>query len=129
MDLDKLGMMLSRYRNGRDIEGLTSYKIKSIESGLVSFPVTNLMLYCEGLSLQVVIQDMAMDEAYPVDNVFEIHSVIDMLMRRYNEDAKSILRKTGIHYTYSNSYAGLSIKTLLAMLKVLSSKLDFVKRA
>ena len=128
MNKEKLGIELSHIRNGKPIYGLTNYAIKSIDEGRSSYPVTNLLIYCEALSLQMVLTDMATDESYPVDNIQEIHDVLQMLMKRWQIDDALMYRKTGIHYTAPKGKTGsLSIVTMLAMCSVLHCKLDFIK--
>lgn len=127
MNKEKLGIELSHIRGGKEIEGLTKYAIKSIEEGRSSYPVANLLIYCEALRLQLVFTDMAMDESYPVDDIQEIHEVLQMLMQRWKIDDALMYRKTGIHYTAPKGKTGsLSITTMLAMCSVLHTKLDFV---
>lgn len=128
MNKEKLGIELSHIRNGKPIPGLTSYAVKSIDEGRSSYPVTNLLIYCEALSLQMVLTDMATDESYPVDNIQEIHDVLQMLMKRWQIDDSCMYRKTDIHYTAPKGKTGsLSIATMLAMCSALHCKLDFIK--
>lgn len=127
MNKEKLGEELSHRRNGSPIEGLSNYAIKSIEEGRSSYPVTNLLTYCEALSLQLTITDLAMDEIYPVDTIQEVHEVLQMLMKRWKIDDATMYRKANVHYTAPKGNTGsLSINTMLAMCKVLHCKLDFV---
>ncbi len=127
MNKEKLGIELSHKRNGNPIKGLTKYAIKSIEEGRSSYPVTNLLVYCEALRLQMAITDLAMDETYPVDTIQEVHEVLQMLMQRWKVDDTDIYRKSGVHYTAPKGNTGsLSITTMLEMCKVLHCKLDFV---
>lgn len=128
MNKEKLGIELSNIRNGRPIDGLTSYAVKSIEEGRSSYPVANLLMYCEALKLQMILTDMATDENYPVDNMQEVHDVLQMLMQRWQIDDSLMYRKTGIHYTAPKGKTGsLSITTMLAMCSVLHTKLDFIQ--
>ncbi len=127
MNKEKLGVELLHRRNGASIVGLSRYVIKSIEEGRSSYSVSNLIVYCEALSLQMTITDLATDEVYPVDTIFEVHDVLQMLMKRWQIDESMIYRKTGVHYTAPKSDSGsLSINTMLSMCKVLHCKLDFV---
>lgn len=127
MNKEKLGEELSHRRGGSPIEGLSDYTIKSIEEGRSSYPVTNLLIYCEALSLQLTITDLATDEIYPVDTIKEVHEVLQMLMQRWKVDEATIYRKANVHYTAPKGNTGsLSINTMLAMCKVLHCKLDFV---
>lgn len=128
MNKEKLGIELSQIRGERPIEGLTNYTIKSIEEGRSSYPVANLLTYCEALKLQMVFTDMAMDESYPVDNIQEVHDVLQMLMKRWQVDDSLMYRKTGIHYTAPKGKTGsLSVTTMLAMCSALHTKLDFIQ--
>lgn len=128
MNKEKLGIELSLIRNGRPIRELTGYAIKSIEEGRSSYPVTNLLIYCEALSLQMVLTDMATGESYPVDNIQEVHDVLQALMQRWHINDYCMYRKTGIHYTApKDGVWSLSIVTMLAMCKALHCKLDFIK--
>lgn len=127
MNKEKLGIELSHKRDGRPVSGLTPYIVKSIEEGRSSYSVANLIIYCEVLSLQILITDLATDEVYPVDTTQEIHDVLQMLMQRWKIDETAMYRKTGVHYTTPKGTAcSLSITTMLAMCAVLHCKLDFV---
>ena len=97
MNKEKLGIELSHIRSGKPIPGLTNYAVKSIEEGRSSYPVTNLLIYCRALSLQVVLTDMATDESYPVDDIQEVHNVLQMLMKRWRIDDTLMYRKTSKH--------------------------------
>lgn len=128
MKKEKLGVELSLIRNGKPIEGLTDYAVKSIEEGRSSYPVTNLLTYCEALSLRMVLTDMATDESYRVDDTQEVHDVLQMLMKRWHINDSCMFRKAGVHYTTPKGKKGsLSIATMLSMCKVLHCKLDFIK--
>lgn len=128
MNKEELGIELARIRNGNPVEGLSKYAIRSIEKGRSSYPVSNLIIYCNALSLQIVMTDMATDESYPVDDTQEIHAVLQMLMKRWHIDDSSMCRKAGCHYTAPKGTAGsLSISTMLAMCSALHCKLDFIQ--
>ena len=128
MNKEKLGIELSHIRDGRPIEKLSDYAVRSIEEGRSSYPVTNLLNYCKALSLRVVLTDMATDESYRVDNTQEVHDVLQMLMKRWHINDSTMYRKTGIHYTTPKDGIGsLSIVTMLEMCKVLHCKLSFIK--
>ena len=128
MNKEKLGIELAHIRNGRPVNGLTNYAIESIEKGRSSYPVANLIVYCEALSLQIIMTDTATDESYPVDDMQEIHDVLQMLMKRWRIDDSCMYRKTGIHYTAPKGKTGsLSIVTMLAMCSALHCKLDFIQ--
>lgn len=127
MNKEKLGIELSCKRNGRPINGLTGYAIKSIEEGRSSYPVVNLLIYCKALSMQMTLTDIATGETYPVSSIDRVHEVLQMLMKRWAIDNKAIYRKSGVHYTPAKGKNGsLSITTMLAMCEVLHCKLDFV---
>lgn len=127
MNKEKLGIRLSHIRNGQKITGLTDYAVKSIEEGRSSYPVANLIIYCEALSIQMVFTDLATDESYPVDTIDDVHNVLQMLMKRWHIDDVCIYRKAGVHYTAPKGKTGsLSIATMLAMCGVLHCKIDFV---
>ena len=129
MNKERLGAKLSHIRNGKSITRLSKYVVKSIEDGRASYSISKLIVYCEELSLQMAITDLAFDEVYPVDTIFEVHDVLQMLMRRWNIDESMIYRKTGAHYTAPKySASPLSINTMLSMCKVLHCKLDFVTK-
>lgn len=128
MNKEQLGAVLSHLRGGSSVEGLTKYAVKSIEEGRSSYPVANLMSYCEALSIQMAIKDMATDEIYPVDTVKEVHEVLQMLMKRWQISVSVIYQKANVHYTVPKAGKNtLSITTMLAMCKVLHCKLCFIK--
>lgn len=129
MDKIGIGQRLSRMRNGRSIDGLTEYTVKSIETGSSAYPVANLLLYCQSLDIQLVIIDILLDEVYPVDNLDDIHTVVQMLMKRYHINTYGIFKKTGVHYTPPRTERkSFSIDTLSAMFGVLHCKLDFIQK-
>lgn len=128
MNKETLGKKLKWMRKGRPVNGLSKYSIKSIEEGRSSYPVTNLLIYCEALSLQIVMTDMATDENYPIEDIQNIHEILQMLMKRWQITEYSMYRTTGFHYTAPKGKTGsISIATLLAMCSVLHCKLDFLK--
>lgn len=128
MSKEELGIKLTQLRDGAQIIGLTSYAIKSIECGRSSYPVTNLLKYCEALKLRLILTDVATTESYRVDDIQEIHEVLQMLMKRWQIDDSLMYRKTGIHYTAPKGNTGsLSITTMLAMCSVLHCELNFIK--
>lgn len=127
MNKEKLAIELTRMRNGNPVSGLSDYAVESICKGRSSYPVANLLTFCQALSLQMVITDLATDESYPVDTIDEVHDVLQMLMKRWQIDDSCMYRKTGIHYTAPKGKTGsLSIVTMLAMCSALHCKLDFV---
>lgn len=128
MNKEKLGVQLAFMRGSKTIDGLTKYAIKSIEEGRSSYPVSNLLKYCKSIDRRMVFTDMATDESYVVDEIEEVHEVLQWLMDRWKIDEALMYRKTGIHYTaQKNSTGSISITTMLSMLSALHVKLDFVK--
>lgn len=128
MNKEKLGVQLAFMRDGKQIDGLTKYAIKSIEEGRSSYPVANLLKYCKSIGRRMVITDMATDESYAIDEIEEVHEVLQWLMDRWKIDEALMYRKTGIHYTAQKGNTGsISITTMLSMLSALHAKLDFVK--
>lgn len=130
MNKEKLGILLTNIRNGRKIHGLTHYAIQSIEEGRSSYPVANLLVYCEQLSVQFALTDLATDEVLLIDTMEQLHEALQMLMKRYQIDEKMIYRQTGVHYTApkdENKNGSLSINTLLAMCQVIHCRLDFIQ--
>ena len=132
MNKVELGVKLANMRNGQSIEGLTDYAVKSIEEARSSYPVANMLMYCNRLHIVVVLKDTATMECYPVENTSEVHDVLQMLMQRWQIDDTMMFRKTGIHYTAPKSKAdaergSLSIDTMLAMCKTLRCELNFVQ--
>ena len=108
---------------------LSRYAVRSIREGRSSYPVSNLLNYCEGSGIQMVMMDSTTDEIYPVDEIMEVHELIRFLMDRYETDAQYVYRKTGIHYTEPKfGRAHLSINTLLAVCSSLHCWIDFLRR-
>lgn len=109
-------------------EKLSDYSIKSIREGRSSYPVSNLIDYCEGMELQMMMVDLATDEMYGIYGIMDVHNVIGMLMKRYNIDCQRIYRETSVHYTPpKNKRTSLSINTLLAVCSVLHCKIEFCR--
>lgn len=130
MTKEQLADKLKEIRQGNQYSGkLSGYAVRSIEESRSSYPVSNLIDYCEGTNLQMVMTDMATDESYAVHEIMDIHEVIDMLMKRYGIDSQYVYRKTAIHYTApKNGNASLSVNTLLAVCSSLHCKIDFIRK-
>jgi len=108
---------------------LSSYAVRSIIEGRSSYPVSNLIDYCEGTDVRMAITDLATDEIYDIEEIMQVHEVIGMLMERYGIDAQFVYRKTAVHYTApKNGRASLSINTLLAVCSSLHCKIDFQRK-
>ncbi|MCM1140202.1 MAG: hypothetical protein NC453_16675 [Muribaculum sp.] len=123
--------------------GLTPYAIQSIKEGRSNYPVSNLLAYCGGLGLRLVMFDMATEDCFYPTSVLEVHQVLNLLMTRYKVDYKLVYRKTAVHYTAPKSLdekelekmksapnakrfvTPLSIKTLLAVCDVIHCDLRF----
>lgn len=122
---------------------LTSYAVKSIEDGRSNYPVSNLITYCMGNEIKLMMYDLTTEDRFYPQSVLDIHKVLGTLMKRYNVDYKLIYRKTAIHYTAPKSFdekdleklkaspngkkyvTPLSIKTLLAVCEVIHCDLCF----
>ena len=130
MTKETIADKLKEMNQGNRYSGkLSGYAVRSIEESRSSYPVSNLIDYCEGMNLQMVMVDMATDEVYVVHEIMDIHEIIDMLMKRYNIDYQLVYRKTAVHYTApKNGRASLSVNTLLAVCSSLHCKIDFIKR-
>lgn len=130
MTKEQLADKLKEIRQVNQYSGkLSGYAVRSIEESRSSYPVSNLIDYCEGINLQMVMTDMATDESYAVHEIMDIHEVIDMLMKRYGIDSQYVYRKTAIHYTApKNGNASLSVNTLLAVCSSLHCKIDFIRK-
>lgn len=121
-----LGYRLSELRKGRPVEHLSKYAIKSIEKGRSSYPVSNLVTYCRDLSIQLAIVDKATNETFVVNTTGDVHTTLQLLMKRWHITDLDIYKKTGAHYTPPRGDNGaLSIKTLLIMLDVLHATLEY----
>lgn len=121
---------------------LTAYAVKSIELGRSNYPVSNLIAYCQGMGLRMIMTDMATEDRFFPASILEVHKILDLLMNRYEVDAKLVYRKTAAHYTPPKSFeaeevekmrstgknkyaAPLSIKTFLAVCEVIHCDLSF----
>ena len=94
MTKEQLADKLKEIRQVNQYSGkLSGYAVRSIEESRSSYPVSNLIDYCEGTNLQMVMTDMATDESYAVHEIMDIHEVIDMLMKRYGIDSQCVYRK------------------------------------
>ena len=130
MTKEQLADKLKEIRQDNRYSGnLSGYAVRSIEESRSSYPVSNLIDYCEGTKLQMVMVDMATDEAYIVCEIMDVHEIIDMLMKRYDVDSQYIYRKTAVHYTApKNGHAPLSVNTLLSVCSSLHCKIDFLRK-
>lgn len=107
---------------------LSGYAVCSIEESRSSYPVSNLIEYCKGTDIRMVMTDFATDEVYLIESIMDVHEVIGMLMERYNVDSNLIYRQTAVHYTSpKNGRTSLSVNTLLAVCSSLHCKVDFVE--
>ena len=95
MNKEKIARRIEEASRGKAYEGeLTQYAVDSIVFARSSYPVSNLIAYCQGVDVQFVITDMNTDESYDIDDVTDVHEVIAYLMERYCVDANAIYRKT-----------------------------------
>lgn len=125
MTKEEIGTKLSELRNGRSVDGLSGFAVQSIETGRSSYPVSNLVQYCNSTEAELTMVDTNTDEIFPVKSVWDCHRTINMLMNRYNVDEKLVYRKTGAHYTIpKGKYQPLSINTLLSVCEVLRCNLE-----
>lgn len=109
---------------------LTGYTVESILTARSNYPVFNLMEYCSAMGITVEMIDITTEESYQVSDVATIHSLLNMLLERYNKDAKLVYRVAGVHYTLpkeGNDNSNLSVKTLLGVLKTIPCDLRFHK--
>lgn len=127
MTKEEIAIRLNQLQKGEYAGKLSKYAVKSIEEGRSSYPVANLVEYCEGTGIRMVMTDMATDEIYETLNVMDVHKVICMLMERYDIDAKHIFMKTSIHYTApKKDKSSLSVNTMLEVCQVLHCKIEFI---
>ena len=127
MTKEQLAYKLNGFRKHGYSGKLSGYAVCSIEESRSSYPVSNLIEYCEGINARMVMCDFATDEKFPIESIMDVHEVIRMLMERYNVDSNLIYRQTAIHYTQpKNGRTSLSINTLLAVCSSLHCKIDFV---
>lgn len=141
MTKEELAKKLEQTRTQEcDRNVLTDYAIQSIEQGRSSYPVSNLLVYCAGTKLQLIMVDMATEEEFAPTSALEVHQVLNKLMERYDVDHKLVYRKTAVHYTPPKTLDSkelerlqktqkhvipLSITTLLAVCSVIHCSLDF----
>ena len=145
MNQEQIAEKLKAVSQDREYRGsLSSYAAQSIISGRSNYPVSNLITYCQDLGLKFVMTDLATEDCFYPASVLDVHKVLNLLMDRYEVDHKLVYRKTAVHYTVpkslveeeleeikakseGNKYvAPLSIKTLLAVCKVIHCDLSFV---
>lgn len=143
MNLNQITDKLKMALDGAVYKGdLTSYAVKSIESGRSNYPVSNLITYCQGANLKMVMMDMATEDKFFPASILDVHKVLGLLMDRYDVDTKLVYRKTAAHYTPPKSFEAeevekmrsigknkyvtpLSIKTFLAVCEVIHCDLSF----
>ena len=93
MTKEQLAARIKGATKDREYHGeLSGYAIASITEGRSSYPVANLISYCNGLDLQFAITDINTDECYDIDDIMDVHNVIKMLMDRYMIDHKLVYR-------------------------------------
>lgn len=144
MTQEQIAERLSAAAANREYSGnLTSYAIQSIGEGRSNYPVSNLIAYCNGLGLKLVMFDLATEDRFYPLSVLDVHRALNILMPRYKVDYKLVYRKTGVHYTAPKSLdekelekiqsapngkrfvTPLSIKTLLAVCDTIHCDLRF----
>lgn len=131
MNQQELADKLKPYVEGQSYSGsLTKYAIQSIEQSRSNYPVSNLIAYCDGYGLKIIMTDMATEDRFCPKTVLDIHKILGLLMQRYNVDSQLVYRKTAAHYSKpkegsDDKYnASLSIKTLLAVCEVIHCDLS-----
>lgn len=133
MNQEQFAHRLDEAVTDRNYKGeLTPYTLQSIEKSRSNYPVSNLLAYCKGYGLRMVMQDMATEDSFFPKTVLEVHEVLGLLMKRYMVDYQMVYRKTGVHYTSPKSDAEnkkygapLSIKTLLAVCETIHCDILF----
>lgn len=127
MNPEEIASSLKNLRSDLSYRGLlTDYAVHSIENAKSNYPVSNLIQYCKDRGIVMELQDgVTLDKFYP-ETILQVHDVLRLLMDRFQIDAKTVYRKTGVNYTFpNNKQAPLSIKTLLAVCETLHCKLSF----
>lgn len=132
MNKESLTGRLRAATEGRKyVGGLSRYSLKSIEEGRSSYPISNLIAYCEGYGLGLEMTDMATEDRFYPKTVFDVHDTLRLLMERYDIDFQTIHRKTGTHYTpyykKEGGKANLSVNTLLAVCEVIHCDISFIQ--
>lgn len=133
MNQQELADKLKTCVEGQTYNGLlTRYAKESIEKSRSNYPVANLIAYCNGYGLKIVMTDETTEDRFCPKTILDIHKVIGLLMCRYNIDAQLVYRKTATHYSKPKEDAKsakhnspLSIRTLLAVCEVIHCDLSF----
>lgn len=130
----QIAKRLASLLDGKTYKGhnLSEYAAGSIQNGSSNYPVSNLMVYCRDMGLRLVMTDKATEDVFYPVSTLEVHTILDLLMRRYKVDYNYVYRKTGVHYTAPKSLvktdkksSSLSIKTLWAVCETVNCDLDF----
>lgn len=121
MTKEELGEKLAALRDGAKLDcDLSGYAIESIEFGRSSYPVSNLVSYCNASGIVFRLVDHNVGDGYQIHFVEDVHDVLALFMKRYDTDEKMLYRITGVHYTTPrNGRASLSINTLLSVCRAL----------
>lgn len=133
MNKHELADKLRSYADDRSYHGsITRYAVQSIEQSRSNYPVANLIAYCDGYGLKIIMTDMATRDRFSPKTVLDVHKIIGLLMLRYDVDAQLIYRKTAVHYSKPKEDASdkkynapLSINTLIAVCDVIHCDLSF----
>ena len=130
MERYEIGFMLSEMRgDAKRTKNLGSHAIISIESGRSSYPVANLVTYCNDYSITFNIVKRRPTKRYAIRTIDDIHEAIRELMELKNVNLNHL--RMAINSDLSTKKIGknipISIDTLISVLDYFECELEFIK--
>lgn len=130
MERYEIGFILSEMRgDAKRTKNLGGHAIISIESGRSSYPVANLVTYCNDYSITFNIVKRRPTKRYAIRTIDDIHEAIRELMELKNVNLNHL--RMAINSDLSTKKIGknipISIDTLISVLDYFECELEFIK--
>ena len=130
MERYEIGFMLSEMRgDAKRTKNLGGHAIISIESGRSSYPVANLVTYCNDYSIAFNIVRRRPTKRYAIRTIDDIHEAIRELMELKNVNLNHL--RMAINSDLSTKKIGknipISIDTLISVLDYFECEFEFIK--
>jgi len=128
MERLEVSFILTRLRGNRArTKKLGKYASDTIETGRHSFPVSNMLIYCEDYDIGAVVYDKKRKFEYKVADMDDVNQTIRFLLDWRHVSVNKLCRDIGRVYTdrERDGKLSMSIDTFLKVLKYLDCELRF----